>query len=335
MIKYSIVVPVFNRPDEVRELLDSLTNQSFKNFEIILVDGSPTNILADLIKEFQPKLPLKYFYERLLAISPSRNLGCKNAEGEYLIFVDSDCVLPPQYLLEIDNYLKQNKTDGFGGPDKAGEAFSPVQKAMSFAMTSFLTTGGIRGKKSHLGEYQLRGFNMGIRKDVFREVGGYSGMDVAEDIDLSIRIRKAGYKTNLITNAYVYHKRRATLYKFFRQSFVHGKSRIELYIKHRDTNALKIVHLLPTAFTLYLLLCIIFPFFNSGVLLLIEIPLLIYVLSLLFVATIENKSIKIGLLSLVASFLQLTAYGTGLIVNFVNRIILGSRAETRKPDSLK
>ena len=176
---------------------------------------------------------------------------------------------------------------------------------------------------------------MGVLKDVFFEVGGYSGMDVAEDIDLSIRIAKAGYTTSLIEEAYVYHKRRATLGKFFRQSFVHGKSRIELYLRHKDTNALKLVHLLPSAFTFYLIICLLVPFLKNKNLLWVEAPLIIWVSLLFFIATVESKSIKIGFLSLIASILQLTAYGTGLIKNFIFRIILGSKDETVKPESLK
>lgn len=333
MLRYSVIVPVFNRPDEVGEFLESMSKQTSSDFEVILVDGSPTDILAPVIATYKDKLPLHYFYIRLIGCSDARNVGCENAKGNYLVFIDSDCIVPPDYIAKLTSFLQDHPVDGFGGPDKADDSFTPVQKAINYAMTSMFTTGGIRGKKTHVGKFQLRGFNMGINKEVFFKVGGFSGMQVAEDIDLSMRLHKAGYSTALIPDAYVYHKRKSNFKKFYKQLFMHGKGRVDLYMKHSD--AIKPVHLLPTAFVfflafmpLYFAICVYLGY--TAV-----IVLGLYLLAVLVDASTQNKSLTIGLQSTWASLILLAAYGLGLAYNVVKRILLNDRKETIKAAELK
>jgi len=333
MLKFSIVVPVFNRPDEVNEFLESISKQSFRDFELIMVDGSPTNILQNVIDKFSKTLPLNYIYVKNLGASESRNLGCEKANGEYLVFIDSDCIVPVGYLKKITEFVIENKVDGFGGPDRADESFTPVQKAINYAMTSILTTGGIRGKKNHIGKFQLRGFNMGVSREAFYKVGGFSGMQVAEDIDLSMRLHKAGYKTELIPDAYVFHKRKSNFKKFYKQLFMHGKGRIDLFIRHRD--ALKLVHLFPTFFVIYLICSLLMMLLNFQLFLLMIIPVLTYLAALLIHASIQNNSMYIGILSMFTSFIMLWSYGTGLLNNFIKRIIFKKGKDSEKSIVLK
>ncbi len=330
---YSIVVPTFKRPNEVDEFLASMSVQVFRNFELLIVDGSPDNCLHTVIEQYSEKLNLKYFHERNLGASESRNLGCEKATGDFLVFIDSDCIVPEDYLVKVDNFLSTNKVDAFGGPDREHESFTPTQKAISYAMTSFFTTGGIRGRKKHVGKFHLRGFNMGIKRDVFFKVGGYSGMQVAEDIELSMRLIKSGYITSLIPDAYVYHKRRSTFYKFFRQLFMHGKGRIDLYLRHRDS--LKPLHLLPTAFVVFLLVLIASMFISFELHLLTVAMLVFYIFILFLDASIKYRSIYIGFLSMFASLEMLIAYGLGLLYNVWLRLILGKKEESKKALLLK
>jgi cellulose synthase/poly-beta-1,6-N-acetylglucosamine synthase-like glycosyltransferase len=331
---YSVILPTFGRPDEVENFLKSITLQQYKNFDVVVVDGSLDNILHPVIDGFQKDLDLKYIHEKGLGASESRNLGCEKARGDFLIFIDSDCIVPPDYFIKVNDFLSSNPAvDAFGGPDAALESFSPIQKAVNYAMTSMLTTGGIRGKKIHAGKFQLRGFNMGVRREAFFKVGGYRGMQVGEDIDLSMRLQKEGYETALIDTAFVYHRRKATWYKFYRQLYFHGKGRVDLHLKHGD--ALKIIHLLPGFFVIYL-------FAGFGVGIFYKVPLILFLCSLLLYAltvftdaAIRNKSLWVGLLSIVAAFEMLIAYGTGLWRNIILRMILQKGSDSKKELILK
>jgi cellulose synthase/poly-beta-1,6-N-acetylglucosamine synthase-like glycosyltransferase len=331
---YSIILPTFGRPDEVENFLESISLQQNKNFEVIIVDGSLDDILHPVIDKYKPIVDLKYLHEKSLGASESRNLGCTKAKGDFLVFIDSDCVVPPDYFVKVEEFLKLNpKIDAYGCPDAADESFSNLQKAINYAMTSMLTTGGIRGKKKHVGKFQLRGFNMGIRSESFFAVGGYSGMQVAEDIDLSMRLQKAGYQTALIPEAFVYHRRKATLYKFFRQLYFHGKGRIDLHLKHGD--ALKMVHLLPSFFVLYLFTGIISAFFFKTIFLLFLISFLFYILAVFLNALISNHSMSVGFLSIVTSLELLIAYGLGVWRNIIYRMVLKKGGDSRKEMILK
>ena len=252
-MKYSVIVPVYNRPDEVAELLESLAAQSSGDFEVIIVEDGSTVDCRDVCRSYEDRLDLKYFAKPNSGPGQSRNYGAERASGDYLLVVDSDVVLPHDYIKAVDEALASGSNDtnpiaAFGGPDAAHPAFTPVQKAISYSMTSFFTTGGIRGGKKKLDKFYPRSFNMGIRADVYRQLGGFTRMRFGEDIDFSYRIVEAGYEPQLFPGAWVWHKRRTDFRKFWRQVYNSGIARINLEKRHPGT--LKLVHLLPTVFTL-------------------------------------------------------------------------------------
>jgi cellulose synthase/poly-beta-1,6-N-acetylglucosamine synthase-like glycosyltransferase len=332
-MKFSLIIPTFNRPDEVTELLDSLLQQTFKDFEVILADGSPGNLVREVADRYAGRLDLVYLYEKGLGISESRNWGVQKASGLYIIFLDSDCITPPAYLETLENYLSQHAVALFGGPDAMHESFSPIQKAISYAMTSPFTTGGIRGRKKHMGKYQPRSFNMGILREAFNKVGGFSGLKVSEDIDLSIRLDKAGYHAVLISEAFVYHKRRSTFYKFYKQTNSFGSGRVDLYFRH--AGALKPVHMLPSLFVLYNTAGLISLLFSLNLFALYLASIMLYGLLIFTHAAISTRSFRIGMLSVAASFVMLSSYGTGMISNLFARMILKSSRESEKPEITK
>ena len=337
-MKYSIIVPVFNRPDEVDELLSSLLNQTFTDFEVLIVEDGSQKPCDEVCNKYADRLDLHYFMKPNSGPGQSRNYGAERAKGEYLLILDSDVVLPKGYLNAIEEELKREPADAFGGPDAAHESFTDTQKAISYSMTSFFTTGGIRGGKKKLDKFYPRSFNMGIRRDVYMELEGFSKMRFGEDIDFSIRIFKAGKRCRLFPEAWVWHKRRTDFRKFYRQVYNSGIARINLYKKYPES--LKLVHLLPMVFTLgviflVLLLCIglFFSFAPSlssaskaiGIFLCIcaIIPVLLYSLLILLDSTLQNKSIKIGFLSIRATFVQLMGYGFGFLEAWWKRCIKG------------
>ncbi len=338
-MKYSIIVPVFNRPDEVDELLSSLLNQTFTDFEVLIVEDGSQKPCDEVCNKYADRLDLHYFMKPNSGPGQSRNYGAERAKGEYLLILDSDVVLPKGYLNAIEEELKREPADAFGGPDAAHESFTDTQKAISYSMTSFFTTGGIRGgKKKKLDKFYPRSFNMGIRRDVYMELEGFSKMRFGEDIDFSIRIFKAGKRCRLFPEAWVWHKRRTDFRKFYRQVYNSGIARINLYKKYPES--LKLVHLLPMVFTvgvifLALLLCIglFFSFAPSlssaskaiGIFLCIcaIIPVLLYSLLILLDSTLQNKSIKIGFLSIRAAFVQLMGYGFGFLEAWWKRCVKG------------
>jgi len=322
-LHYSFIIPCFNRADEVYELLDSFSKLKTplnSTFEIILVDGSPTDILKPVTQIYAGSLALRHEHKPRLPISPSRNLGAQLAKGDYLLFLDSDVILPESYLIQVDSFLQKTNADCYGGPDKAHESFTDTQKAISYSMTSFFTTGGIRGGKNQMHQYNPRGFNMGIRKKVFESVNGYSSMTCGEDIELSIRIIKAGYSVKLISEAFVYHKRRSTFKSFFRQVFRFGAARINIFNLHRSE--LKITHLLPSFFVLYLTGGLVVSLFNSPLRVLFLLSLSFYLLLIFIHSSIQNKSLPVGLKSTIASILQLAGYGCGFLSNAFSVLIL-------------
>jgi len=317
---FSIIVPTFNRPDEVDELMASLTQQTYREFELIIADGTPDELLVEIIEKYKSNLPIQHLHRPYLGISDSRNLGCEFAKGQYFIFLDSDCVLPKNYLENVLIGLKNYGYDAFGGPDAADESFTPLQKAISYSMTSILTTGGIRGKKKHMGQFHPRGFNMGISREVFEKTNGYSSLKCAEDIEFSIRIIQSGFKTGLIPEAFVYHKRRTTFRAFFRQVYRFGAARINIYKMY--PNELKITHFFPAAFLMAILFTILSPLISKSLFYFCLIMLGFYFLLILIDSTIKNKSPKVGALSIVSVLTQFGGYGSGFIANFIQLLIL-------------
>ena len=325
-MKYSIIVPVFNRPDEIDELLESLTRQTFNDFEVIIVEDGSQKPCKEVCDKYTDKLNLKYFMKENSGPGQSRNYGAERSEGEYLLILDSDVVLPENYLYAIEEELHRDKADAFGGPDRAHNSFTDTQKAISYSMTSFFTTGGIRGGKKKMDKFYPRSFNMGIRREVYNKLGGFSKMRFGEDIDFSIRIFKAGCKCRLFPGAWVYHKRRTDFRKFWRQVYNSGIARINLYKKYPES--LKLVHLLPMVFTVGVGICCILAM--TGVLIkaplltaLGLLPLLLYSILIFTDSSIQNKSTKIGILSIRAAFTQLTGYGCGFIEAWWKRCVQG------------
>ena len=335
-MKYSIIVPVFNRPDEVDELLQSLVGQTLKDFEIVIVEDGSEKPCKDVCDKYAGKIDLKYFMKKNSGPGQSRNYGAERANGEYLIVLDSDVVLPEDYLKAVDDELNREPSDAFGGPDCAHDSFTETQKAISYSMTSFFTTGGIRGGKKKLDKFYPRSFNMGIRRDVYMRLGGFSKMRFGEDIDFSIRIFKAGCKCRLFPEAWVWHKRRTDMRKFFRQVYNSGIARVNLYKKYPES--LKLVHLLPMVFTVGVILLFLVACFGrimmvygnpadfySWYYLVVGAlsPILFFSLLIFIDSSIRNKSLPIGFISIGAAFVQLTGYGFGFISAWWKRCILG------------
>jgi glycosyltransferase involved in cell wall biosynthesis len=314
MIEFSVIVPVYNRPEEIDELLDSLCAQSKRNFEIILVEDGSSQPSNEIANKYRERLIIKYITKSNTGRSDSRNVGMKNASSDYFVFVDSDCILPPCYFKSLDQELKNNYADCFGGPDNAHESFSDIQKAINYAMTSFWTTGGIRGGKINMEKFVPRTFNMGFSHKVYDAVGGFKDM-FGEDIDLSMRIRGAGFSTKLYRNVFVYHKRRTSLKKFYRQVNIFGRARINLYRLY--PHSLKTVHALPAIFTLGSAILALLSFRYTYCLL----PFAFFTTLLFADAMMRHKSFRIAGLSIIASYIQLYGYGIGFIKSFVEKII--------------
>lgn len=335
-MKYSIIIPVFNRPKEVEELLESLVHQSLTDFEVIIVEDGSTICCENICEQYKDKMDIHYFMKKNSGPGQSRNYGAQHANGDYLLILDSDIVLPPDYIRAVNDELIHKPADGFGGPDRSHPSFTDTQKAISYSMTSFFTTGGIRGGKKKLDKFYPRSFNMGIRKEVYQKLGGFSNMRFGEDIDFSIRIYKAGYRCRLFPKAWVWHKRRTDFHKFWRQVYNSGIARINLYKKYPES--LKLVHLLPAIFTIGII------FLTSlavlGAILLITtnnnnwkclfiiplLPIMLYMLLLLVHSTLQNKNLKIGILSIIAAFIQLFGYGCGFLQAWWKRCVKKEKA---------
>lgn len=316
-MKYSLIIPVYNRPDEVDELLESLTTQTFTDFEVIVVEDGSARPCRDVVEKYTGRMAVRYFMKPNSGPGQTRNYGAERAEGEFLIVLDSDCILPPGYLQAVEDELLREPADAFGGPDHAHESFTNVQKAINYAMTSFFTTGGIRGGKKKMDKFYPRSFNMGIRRDVYNALGGFSKMRFGEDIDFSIRIFKNGYRCRLFPGAWVWHKRRTDMKKFFKQVHNFGIARINLYKKYPES--LKLVHLLPAVFTLgVVFLLLVSPFCIWSLSLIALFAVIIFLDS-----SVQNRSLAIGALSVGAAFIQLIGYGSGFLRAWWQRCVLG------------
>ncbi len=315
---YSIIVPVYNRPDEIRELLESLTKQTVKRFEVLIIDDGSEKRCEQVVQNFSGKLDVRYYYKENSGQGFSRNFGFERAKGDYFVVFDSDCLIPPRYFETVSEFLKKNPVDCWGGPDRAHHTFSPIQKAINFSMTSFLTTGGTRGKKRRVGVFHPRSFNMGISREVFEKTGGYRITRMGEDLEFSIRIIKHGFKTALIEDAFVYHKRRTNLKQFFWQLHFFGRARINIKRFHPDE--LKPVHLFPALFFLGLIASILFLLLQIPVLKYFFLIYLLYTATLFIVVLMKEKDIKIAFLGVLASFTQLIAYAIGFITEMMKEL---------------
>lgn len=321
-LNFSIIVPVYNRPQEMEEFLAGLSRQTDRDFEVIVMEGRCDNSCRDVCNRFSNSLNI-HFYERDSGRSARRNEGMSLATGNYFLLFDSDCVLPEHYISTLRKELSENYVDCFGGPDTADSSFSDLQLAINYSMTSIMTTGGIRGAMKNTAKYLPRAFNMGFSREVFLKTNGYLDM-IGEDVDLSMRIKEAGFSVRLIKSAYVYHKRRVTLSGFYRQVNTFGKARVLLSARH--PGSLKIMHLFPSCFVLG----------NMALVLLTLIlcnlwwvsPLILYVLMILMESWIKYRRPKVAFLSIATSYLQLCGYGLGYIDEFITRRASKRSAET-------
>ena len=320
-MRYSVIIPVYNRPDEADELLQSLTSQTLKDFEVIVVEDGSERTCKEVVEKYSEQLDIHYFMKKNSGPGPSRNYGVERAKGEYVLILDSDCVLPEGYLAAVEQELTTEPCDAFGGPDRAHESFTLVQKAISYSMTSFFTTGGIRGGKTKMDKFYPRSFNMGVKREVYQKLGGFSKMRFGEDIDFSYRLVENGHTTRLFSEAWVWHKRRTDFDKFFKQVFNSGIARINLSKRHPGT--LKLVHLLPMVFTvgvIFLLVAAVvlrlatFATHPTSLLWVYPLlPIILYVLMVFVDASVRNRSMVIGFLSVEAAFVQLFGYGFGFL----------------------
>lgn len=308
---YSLIIPVYNRPDEIRIVLQDLSQQTYRHFEVIIVEDGSVNKSDQVVETFKDKLDIQYHYINNAGQGLARNYGFSKSRGEYIIILDSDIIIPDHYLQAVDGYLSQNLLDCFGGPDKAHPSFSPVQKAADFALTSYLTTGGTRGRSKTVASYYPRSFNMGMKREVYEHTGGFKIPDCGEDLELSIRIAKSGYRIGLINDAYIYHKRKASLRSFYKQMVWFGKSRINVYRFFPDS--FKAIHLLPALFIAYLLFAIglLLAFPPLGQLMLFG--LLVYFISVFVESVFRYRSLVVGFLSIITSASVFVGYGWGLI----------------------
>lgn len=314
---FSVIIPVYNRPSEVFELFTSLVHQSHKDFEVVLVEDGSSQKAEQVALNFNSDLTVRYFFQENQGQGFARNFGMTQAKGDFFVILDSDVILPPDYLQILNKAIQDRKLDAFGGPDAAAADFSNLQKAMDFAMTSFWTTGGIRGKLKDPSKYQARGFNMGVSRKVFELLGGFVDPNRGEDIEWSIRIKKAGFKLELVEEAFVYHKRKNTLGSFAKQAFSFGRNRVNVSRFHPE--AIKLVHLLPTFFLIFLISILINVVFFKFLLIPHLIILGAWAALVVFSAGWKYGSILIGSLALLTSLIQLCGYGAGLVVELVGK----------------
>jgi len=317
---FSIIIPLYNRPQEIKELLDSLTHQTYTNFEVLVIEDGSVNDAADVVKSFEGKLDVRYFVKHNEGQGFTRNFGFERAKGDYFVIFDSDCLIPPDYLQIVDDYLKTNWLDAYGGPDDSHPSFTTTQKAISYSMTSPFTTGGIRGNKKGIGQFHPRSFNMGVSRKVWETVGGFIITRAAEDLEYSIRIHSHGFKIGLIPEAKVYHKRRTNFLQFYKQIHFFGRARINLY--KFFPKELKLIHFFPSSFTLFLLFALIANILQWPIAVFCNVILAALILLIFFHAWWKNKSVKVAFLSIIAAFTQLIAYGLGFMQDFWKRVVL-------------
>jgi GT2 family glycosyltransferase len=306
---YSVIIPVYNRPQEVEELLESLTLQTRKDFDVILVEDGSTVTSEKVYEKYSSVLPVSYFFKPNSGPGPSRNFGFEKATGNYFVVFDSDCLLPPSYFEAVDKALAQTPLDAWGGPDRGSHHFSVTQRAVAYTMSSALTTGGIRGSSAK--GFQPRSFNMGVRKEVFQKTGGFHFDRFAEDIEWSIRIKKAGFRVGLIPEAFVYHKRRTDFDQFFKQVSNFGKGRALVGRVHPD--AVRITHWFPAFFLCGLLALpfMVWLFWPLGLTILLAYCL--YFAAIAADAGIKNNSLAVACLSIPSAVIQLTGYAIGFL----------------------
>lgn len=316
---FTAIIPLYNRPQEIDELLESLTHQTYTHFEVLVIEDGSKNDAKAIVEKYQNVLNIRYFFKENAGQGFARNFGFEQAKGDYFVIFDSDCLIPNHYFQTVNDFLNHSQLDCYGGPDAAHESFTLTQKAISYAMTSPFTTGGIRGNKKHIGQFHPRSFNMGLSREVYEKVGGFKLTRLGEDIEYSIRIHENGFKIGLIPDAIVYHKRRTNLKQFYKQLHFFGRARINIYLHF--PKELKIVHFFPALFTLFLCVALLSNGAGWGIAKYANGLLMTYIALLLLHSFSVTRSLRVALLSVCAAFVQLTAYGLGFMQDFCKRVI--------------
>jgi glycosyltransferase involved in cell wall biosynthesis len=309
--KYSIVVPVYNRPQELQELLQSVVLQHRPDVEVIVVEDGSTIRSDDVVNAFRDRLDLKYIYKTNSGPGPSRNIGFEKATGRYFVVFDSDCILPANYFNAVDIGLNELNLDAWGGPDKGHENFTTLQRAMAYTMSSVLTTGGIRGGNKHVGWFQPRSFNMGISRKIFEETGGFHFDRFAEDIEFSIRMKKQGFRVGLIPDAFVFHKRRTSLEQFYKQVFNFGRGRALVGKKH--PSEVRLTHWFPSIFTLGTIAMLLSFLIDVKLFWTAFAFFILYLVAILFHALLTTKNLAVALMSVPSALIQFFGYGLGFL----------------------
>ncbi|MBV7270204.1 glycosyltransferase [Winogradskyella luteola] len=327
-ISFSFIIPVYNRPNEIKELLESFCLlEGDYTYEIVIVEDGSTETSEAIVNTYRQKLNLSYYYKPNSGPGDSRNFGMQKANGDYFIILDSDVILPPQYLREVKTFLDKTYYDCFGGPDAAHSSFSNLQKAINFAMTSFITTGGIRGGDKQLEDFQPRSFNMGLSKKAFLDSGGFGKIHPGEDPDLSLRLQKLGHKTVLIKGAYVFHKRRISWSKFYKQVYKFGK--VRPIINQWHPNSKSLVYWFPTFFSLGLLVSIVLFIFN------VKWPIYLYGLYFFIafvMALFSTINFIVAIEAVFAIIIQFFGYGYGFLKSTYNLVVLRKQPKEAFPD---
>ncbi|MET1057417.1 MAG: glycosyltransferase [Pedobacter sp.] len=317
---FSIIIPLYNRPQEIDELLATLAVQTYTQFEVLVIEDGSSLRAKEIVEGYAGQLDISYYYKENAGQGFARNYGFERAKGDYFVIFDSDCLIPHDYLEIVKDYLFDHDLDAYGGPDAAHDSFTAVQKAISYGMTSVFTTGGIRGNKKHVGQFHPRSFNMGVSREAWEKAGGFKITRLGEDIEYSIRIHSMGFRIGLIPGARVFHKRRTSLIQFYKQIHFFGRARINIY-KHFPAE-LKLVHFFPAVFTLGIITVLLLNIFYPPLAYIGNVFLLVYFMLIFFHSLILNRSLKVAFLSIISSFIQLTAYGLGFIQDFIKRIVL-------------
>lgn len=314
---FSIIIPVYNRPSEIADLLFSLQESEYKSFEVIIIEDGSSITCDAIVEQFQEQLQIRYYYQENSGQGFARNYGLEMAKGDYFVFFDSDCVIPIDYLSKLKEAIRERKLDAHGGPDAAADNFTSFQKAINFSMTSFWTTGGIRGKVVDPKKYQARGYNMGFSKKVYETVGGFIDPNRGEDIELSIRIKKSGFNLELVRSAYVYHKRRNDFSSFVKQGFSFGQNRLNVNRFH--PGSIKIVHLMPVFFLLGFMVTLLSWVMWPPLFLIGAASYLAWTLGVFISASASSRSVYVGVLAILTSYAQLFAYGAGIIKGLISK----------------
>ncbi len=330
---FSVIVPLYNRPAEIKEMLTSLLDQTYQDFEVIIVEDGSKNKAEDIVNKFKDKLNIQYYFKKNEGQGFARNYGFERAKGDFFIVFDSDIIVPKDYFIKVIEGIKENGLDAFGGPDAAHESFTPIQKAISYSMTSPFTTGGIRGNKKHVGQFHPRSFNLGISREVWEKTGGFKLSRRSEDIEFSIRMINSGFKVGLIPDAFVYHKRRTSFKQFYKQTHNFGKGRIDIYCLY--PKELKPVHALPAFFVLGLIFLFMINVINLLTMdeiyflhmlgLIGNLFLVLYTVMLFLHALFTTKNLKVAILSVIAAYTQLIAYGSGFLSQYAHKFITNKK----------